>query len=194
MYHLHTPSKHGRTVVIFIKKIWAQINAFWAFGSAHLELSFGQSKAPPARSLGFWLPGEEAYLELDADIISLVCRPACGLGPRCSFYGTKKPLVLAVTKLEALVPVISNICKINQALKSSKIVIINLSQMSSNPEQEGSLGEHKALEVHNQVFKQVLVEIHKLGSDLGLEILLFEQKELLSNKNSALFERLFMSK
>jgi hypothetical protein len=176
-------------VVIFIKKIWAEICAFLACGISHVERSFCQSKTKQNPVLGYWLPSSwlEPDLELDTDRLSLICRPAPDLGPKISFMGSKRPLVFALTKLEALIPVIFSLSKLNRDQEASKIVIINLSQISSILEQAGT-------KAHNRVFRQVLVDLHKLGENSGFEILLFEQKELLSNKNGALFERLFMSK
>jgi len=191
MLHQHTPSKLGRTVVIFTEKISLQIRALWEFCFDHLGASFGHVKTKKGQIIGFWLPPEESNVRLSADMIDLICRPALDSGPQSVYSGAHKPLELAVIYLEALLPFVLSVVKYKIC---NKIYIINLSQMSSILEQNGSLSDQEVSRAHQKIFRQVLIGLHKLGPKMGLDIILFEQKELLSNKNSALFERLFIRK
>jgi hypothetical protein len=185
MYYLHTPSKHGRTVVIFIKKIWALV-------LSHAQASFCPPKAKRPMVSGHWLPPEEGFLRLGGDLISVVIRPAAHHGPPCLFNGVHRPLELQINKLEVVVPLVNHVVDIYDI--KSKIIIINLSQVSSTPEQVCNFNNKKAIKSHNYIYEELIIRLHKIGHDVDCEIIIFEQKELLSKKNSALFERLFISK
>ena len=61
--------------------------------------------------------------------------------------------------------------------------------MSSYHEQDLKLSDQNSFFEHQRLLRKVWGEL-KL---LKINLLILEQKELLSNKNSALFERLFIS-
>lgn len=195
MGYMHTAQKAARIVVFFTKKIWAHIVMSIAAYGHELQKSFSKREVRPGRIVGFWYEENQVnpkYLPQGLEI-GLICAPEPGIN-RGLLWALKRafnPQCFTITRLEALYPLLKAYAQ--EKHSDGAVLIANLSQMSSVAEQEGRFLERKTLRAHQRALIQALNDIHALSQNSGLNIIICDHYELFGRKNSALFERLFVS-
>jgi hypothetical protein len=176
---IHTPTKSSRTVVIFIKKIWQWLRNL-------LASSFGSINSKKGHVRGFWVCQNLNYI-IRNNNITLVCMPL-GSENNVNLSGLTLDII-AVRYLEVLEIFIN----LHACENYKSLAIINLSQLCSICEINNNIYNKNIQTANYYRLENTIKELKRLAQDRNINIYLFEQKNIMNYKNSALFERLFVN-
>jgi hypothetical protein len=179
-------------VVLLPKHCLQSLNSAWLALKRHMSLSFSQpsysdNEAKAYGFLGVPVQTIEKCLklpELKSCDLLLSIEPDAGLAPKIS-YPCKSLFVqrFSVASLEVFLKLLEQLPK----LKNEQIILLvmHLSQIPSKT--EGFKGCHEAM------LKTAMNRLKMLSLKKAITLIIIDEPELLGNKNSALFERLFLS-
>lgn len=196
---LYTPGKMMRTEFFFIKELWSEVSKAWALLLKHINCSFGEQEIylnKRVKRRGFLdieniddqflcKHGLLENLMLESRPL-LLLRPFAALGPLVNFSADKD--TLGLERLEIVIPMLMMLRRTSSKIT---VVVVNPSQMQCHTSHGDGFDLYDIENCHKSAVKNMLIDLHSMLTK-GDDIFIFEQRELLGQKNSALFERLFI--
>lgn len=179
-------------VVLLPKHCLQSLKNAWLALKRHMSLSFSLPSYSDNEAKAYGFLGVPAHtiekclklLELKSCDLLLSIEPEAGLAPKISYPAKSLSIErFSVGSLEVLLKLLEQLPK----LKNEQIILLvmHLSQMPSKT--KGLKGCHETM------LKTAMNRLKILSLRKAITLIIIDEPELLGNKNSALFERLFLS-
>lgn len=185
-----------RTVFFFVKDIGLGIFRRYRTFTKHLKHSFIPDT--PKSSIDF------CHGFLDVDVISsgfnienfldgkrptISLEPLAGVGP--VGIKAKSQVSLGIRNLEILMPFVLELI---DTYKGLTLLVINMSQITCHDEHINIKHNFEEQNCHAAMLRNITLKLRELADKGQISVLLFDNRELLGQKNSAHIERLFLFK